>query len=74
MLATNDTMLAYGLEDGRLGVWFDEGNTYKEDLNHERNVSIIKFNKDGNHIVSSDNKGTINLWSFAQLFNLCTCR
>ena len=68
----NDMILAYGLEDGHLGVWVDEENTFKEDLNHEGKVTIIKFNRDGNRIVSSDNKGMINVWSFPPLYNLCT--
>ena len=68
----NDMILAYGLEDGHLGVWVDEENTFKEDLNHEGKVCIIKFNKEGNRIVSSDDKGMINVWSFSPLYNLCT--
>ena len=35
---------------------------------------IIKFNRDGNRIVSADDKGMINVWSFAPLFNKCTYR
>ena len=70
----NDMILAYGMEDGHVGVWVDEPNTFKEELNHEGKVTIIKFNRDGNRIVSADDKGMINVWSFAPLFNKCTYR
>ena len=66
--------LAYGLEDGHLGVWVDEQNNCKEELNHEGKITIIKFNKEGNRIVSADDKGMINVWSFAPLFNRCSYR
>ena len=64
-----EMILAYGLEDGHLGVWVDEQNNCKEELNHEGKVNIIKFNKEGNRIVSADDKGMINA-----LFNRCTYR
>ena len=70
----SEMILAYGLEDGHLGVWVDEQNNCKEELNHEGKVCIIKFNKEGNRIVSADDKGMINVWSFAPLFNRCTYR
>ena len=70
----NEMILAYGLEDGHVGVWVDEQNISKEELNHEGKVTIIKFNRDGNRIVSADDKGMINVWSFAPLFNRCTYR
>ena len=68
----SEMILAYGLEDGHLGVWVDEQNTSKEELEHEGKITIIKFNKDGNRIVSADDKGMINVWSFAPLFKKCT--
>ena len=67
----NDMILAYGLEDGHVGVWVDDQNSCKEELNHEGKVTILKFNKDGNRIVSADDKGIINVWSFSPLFNRC---
>ena len=70
----NDMILAYGLEDGHVGVWVDEQNNCKEELNHEGKVTIIKFNRDGNRIVSADDKGMINVWSFSPLFNRCSYR
>ena len=70
----NDMILAYGMDDGHVGVWIDEPNTFKEELNHEGRITIIKFNRDGNRIVSADDKGMINVWSFAPLFNKCTYR
>ena len=68
----NDMILAYGMDDGHVGVWIDEPNTFKEELNHEGKITIIKFNRDGNRIVSADDKGMINVWSFSPLFNKCT--
>ena len=68
----SEMILAYGLEDGHLGVWVDEQNTSKEELEHEGKVTIIKFNKDGNRIVSADDKGMINVWNFAPLVKKCT--
>ena len=69
-----EMILAYGLDDGHLGVWVDEQSSCKEELNHEGKVIIIKFNKEGNRIVSADDKGMINVWSFAPLFNKCSYR
>jgi WD40 repeat protein len=70
----NDMILAYGMDDGHVGVWIDDQNSTKEELNHEGKITIIKFNRDGNRIVSADDKGMINVWSFAPLFNKCTYR
>ena len=64
--------LAYGLESGHIGVWIDEENYYKEEFNHDGKVTIIKFNHEGNRIVSVDNKGIINVWSFAPLYFKCS--
>ena len=70
----SEMILAYGLEDGHVGVWVDEQDNCKEELNHEGKVNIIKFNKEGNRIVSADDKGMINVWSFSPLFNRCSYR
>lgn len=64
--------LAYGLESGHIGVWIDEENYYKEEFNHDGKVTIIKFNHEGNRIVSVDDKGIINVWSFAPLYFKCS--
>ena len=64
--------LAYGLKSGHIGVWVDEENYYKEEFNHDGSVTIIKFNNEGNRIVSVDNKGIINVWSFAPLYFKCS--
>ena len=68
----SEMILAYGLQEGHVGVWVDEENTCKEELNHKGKVTIIKFNKDGNRIISADDKGMINVWSWAPLFNKCS--
>ena len=70
----SDMILAYGMDDGHVGVWVDEPDVCKEELNHEGKITIIKFNKEGNRIVSADDKGMINVWSFSPLFNKCTYR
>ena len=35
-----EMILAYGLEDGHLGVWVDEQNNCKEELNHEAKSAL----------------------------------
>ena len=67
----SDMILAYGTDTGHVGVWIDETNTTKEELNHDGKVIIIKFNNDGNRIISADDKGYINVWRFPPLANMC---
>ena len=67
-----DMILAYGLASGHIGVWVDEENYTKEELNHDGKVMIVKFNSEGNRIISSDDKGVINVWRFAPLYFMCS--
>ena len=67
-----EMVLAFGSEDGHLGVWEDDNSSIKEEMNHEGAVKIIKFNSEGTRIFSSDDRGMINVWSYAPLFNLCS--
>ena len=67
----SEMILAYGQESGHVGVWIDESNTTKEEMNHDGEVIIIKFNNEGNRIISADKKGYINVWRFPPLSNMC---
>ncbi len=67
----SEMILAYGSDSGYVGVWIDESNTTKEEFNHDGKVTIIKFNNEGNRIISIDDKGMINVWRFPPLSNMC---
>jgi intraflagellar transport protein 140 len=69
-----EMIIAYGLVDGRVGIWIDEDNFTKEERAHESRVGIVKFNNTGSRVVSSDDKGgLIIVWRFdSQLYKLCT--
>lgn len=68
----SEMVMCYGLASGHVGIWIDEENYTKEELNHEGKVIIIKFNYEGSRIVSSDDKGIINVWRFGPLYHMCT--
>jgi len=69
----SDMILAYGFQDGRVGVWIDEENASYEEKNvHDNKISILKFNNLGNRLVSCDSKGKICVWRFDnKLHKLC---
>ena len=68
----SEMILAYGMASGHIGVWIDEENYSKEELNHDGKVTIIKFNIEGNRVISADEKGIINVWRFAPLYLMCS--
>ena len=62
-------VMVYGYENGKMGVWSDFDNKYKdEDLcKHDSKVINIKFNLIGQRVVSFDEKNTIIVWKFDKL-------
>ncbi|MCQ2816870.1 MAG: hypothetical protein MJ252_06360 [archaeon] len=68
----SDMIMSYGLQTGHVGLWIDEENYTKEELNHEGKITILRFNYDGNRIISACDKGTINVWRFPPLCCMCT--
>ncbi len=44
--------ITYGWDSGYERVWIDESNPTKEEFNHDDKVTIIKFNNEGNKIIS----------------------
>jgi intraflagellar transport protein 140 len=68
-----DMIMVFGYIDGRVGIWIDEDNFSKEEKGtHDSKVIIVKFNIDGNRVVSVDDKGQIVVWRFdGILYKLC---
>ena len=48
----SEMILTYGSDSGYERVWIDESNPTKEEFNHDDKVTIIKFNNEGNKIIS----------------------
>ena len=69
----DNMVMAYGFEDGKLGVWVDSDNYSKDDcLYHESKIVNIKFNNSGNRLVSVDEKNFVAVWFFeGSLTKLC---
>lgn len=70
----NTMVLSYGLEDGTIGIWIDSDN-YNQDNNsfHESKITNIKFNNNGNRLISVDANNYIAVWFFeGSLTKLCT--
>jgi len=60
-----EMIMAYGYVDGRMGVWIDEENFSKEETGaHEGKITIIKFNLNGNLVISVDERSNIVVWRF----------
>lgn len=66
-------VMAYGFEDGQIGVWVDSDNYSKdESLYHESKITHVKFNNNGNRLVTVDEKNFIVVWFFeGSLTKLC---